>query len=179
MTLYAFVGRIGSGKTLSAVRQAYSCYLAGQDVWSNINLNFPYTKITTEEFNKWSKEDKQFKDAVLLLDEFYLMADSRNSMSKMNMLNTTFILQSRKKHVNVLMTSQNFKQLDIRIRDNTHMVIFCKFLKNYKNRLDYVLQKIYTQNLMGNFKKIKRRPLFCANQFYDLYNTDEIVMPNR
>ena len=173
--IICFIGGIGSGKTLSAVAYARA-HKKGKTVYSNIPLKFKHKIITAQYLNDWSKDKKQFNNVIMLLDEGYLLFDSRRSQRKKSIENTHFILQSRKKNVDILITAQSFRQLDVRVRDNVYYVIECKFLKDIKG-LDYVVNKKYVIDSWGRFRLIKKYAI-CANAIYPLYDTSTIVLPD-
>lgn len=111
--IIAFVGTVGSGKTLSAVYEAYKYYkYKGYTVYSNIGLKFPHIKLNRKTLDALIKEKKGLQDAVLLMDEVHISVDSRSSMSKRNKAISYFVLQTRKRNVRLLYTTQHLHQVD-------------------------------------------------------------------
>jgi hypothetical protein len=49
MSLMAFCGELGSGKTLGLTYMAVRNYLHGRKIYSNYKLNFPFTPVKTPD----------------------------------------------------------------------------------------------------------------------------------
>lgn len=177
MAIVVFEGQIGSGKTLSMVAFAYNAYLQGREVYSNIKLSFPYKEFTKTEWKDWGRSQVQFNNAVFCLDEAHMFFDSRRSAS--NIEKTWFVLQSRKHGTDLFLTTQSFRQIDVRARDNCAVVIVCEFLKNWENTgRDYVvLTKEYRDRRNGNWYPYPIKYRLHAEPIYDMYDTNYIVMP--
>lgn len=60
--------------------------------------------------------DHELEDCVLLLDEMYQIADSRSSGSKLNKLFTYFMVQTRKRGVDVYFCTHHLDHVDLRLR---------------------------------------------------------------
>lgn len=173
--IIGYVGTRGRGKTLSCVREAYEHYLKGYSIYSNIKLNTDYFKtyemINLKDIIDWVKGDKQFKKAFFILDEVHIYLDSRSGMSKKNVILSYFVLQTRKRDVRVGYTTQFLDQVDKRLRQPTEVLIQCQ---NYLRQGKSVWQK----NLIMHRESGKSwYNEFYANDFFNYYNTDEIVNP--
>lgn len=168
--IIGYVGNLGSGKTLSLVRLAYSYYKKGYEVYSNISLNFPHKKLNFSDFARYSKSNKQFNKSFFLLDELHMSFDSRRSASYVNIVMSHLILQSRKRDITIGYTTQSFNQVDLRLRQQTDIVSICT-----NNEFKGV--KIITLHYMifrAEGTKT-RRERYVANRYYSLYDTREIV----
>ena len=179
--IIGYVGTRGRGKTLSAVREAYEHYKQGYEVYSNVKLSKKYFKkynlITLKDIIDWVKGDVQFKKAIFILDEVHIYIDSRSGMSKKNVILSYFVLQTRKRNVRVLYTTQFLDQVDKRLRQPTEVLIDCQ---NYDTGLRYDTNnteikqrnKVYHRETGRSFLDC-----FTANPFFEYYDTNEIVNP--
>ena len=91
----------------------------------------PYTYLTVEDFYNIFKEVDQGErilgNCLFLLDEAYLFMDSRTSGSKMNRLFNSFAMQTRKRGVDMYITTHEVKRLDQRIRAAIDLRVSCRF----------------------------------------------------
>lgn len=165
-----FCGSIGSGKTLSMVRQAYKMFLEGKTIYSNIHLNFPHTRYKVEDLQAWATDNKGITNLVLLIDEAHIYLDSRTSISKRNKIITYLLLQTRKISCDVYFTTQFFDQVDKRLRNLTDHIIEC-FTKERTSGM-FTLNIVYTRKNQGYSKK---EFVFYSNDIFKLYDTNEIV----
>jgi len=165
--ILGFIGGMGSGKSLSMVRQAYSYYLQGYTVYSNMKLNFPYVELTLDLLLQYSNDDIPFYDSVLLIDEIHIFMDSRRSGSIRNVLISYFITQTRKQKVKLMYTTQYLIQVDKRLRQNTSALTKCRQIK-VGNGLMVTYNIIVTEE--QTFKDY-----FVSNKYYGLYDTEEII----
>lgn len=172
--IIGLIGRMGTGKTLSAVRYAYNYYRKGYTVYSNIKLNFPHHFIGIQELVDYANANINFEKSVILCDEMHAMLDSRSANSKKNKILTHLIVLTRhlgkKGGCHVIYTSQFLHQVDKRLRSNTDILIKCQS-RNYKNEK-------YTMNLlliMQEFGIRTKRDIFKSSDYYDKYDTHELV----
>jgi hypothetical protein len=165
-------GVIGSGKTLTMTYFAYQAHKKGAKVLSNYGLNFPHTLITSTDILNYADEHSQLKDCFLAIDEMHIFLDCRKSSK--NTALTYMILQSRKRGVNIYWTSQHFRQVDLRLRNNTDLAVECHPVK-----VDKALKaiKLDFQKCLGSDVMQKIRTIFINNpeQLFKLYDTYEIV----
>lgn len=166
---------MGSGKTLSMVRQAYHYYLEGYKVLTNMALNFPHERITSKDVVQFAKHRKGLYNCVVLIDEIHIFLDSRRSASKKNLVGSYFITQTRKQKVKLLGTTQHRHQVDRRVRDNTDMFIDCEKqeveIKDKHQETKKVL--IITNHVHTRERYAKER--FVGNKYFGLYDTEEII----
>jgi len=168
--IVGYVGNMGSGKTLSMVKEAFNLFNKGYTIYSNIKLNFPHKVLDMEEILSYANEDKSFHKAVFLIDEAHIFIDSRRSASKRSLLMTYFITQTRKKDVTLLYTTQNIGQVEKRLRQQTDIICEC-FSKVY-NAIHIILNKFSVFRMEGIAVHHK---VFLGIKYYDLYNTYEVV----
>lgn len=184
--IICFVGTVGSGKTLSAVYECWKYYRVGHQIYTNIRLTFPPlpgTKnpimLSKRVFDTLIKEKTGLQDAIMFIDETHIWLDSRSSMRKKNKAITYFILQTRKRSVRMLCTTQHIGQVDKRLRDTIDILVNCKNLSNQtsirnitdQNRPIYIMQEAVYQ-----WKEMQpRRTIIFANPVFPLFDTSEIV----
>lgn len=139
--IIGFIGRMGSGKTLSMTRYAYKYFCAGYKIYSNIKFNFPYTEYTLKDLVDFANNDVPLYKSLIILDEAHIFLDSRNSQRGINKIVSYFLLQTRKKGCHLYYTTQRFHQIDKRLRDNSDVLIQCSTKKN-RNGEQYTLNNI-------------------------------------
>jgi len=163
---------MGSGKTLSMVKEAYIYYKQGYTILSNMWLSFPHTPINSKYLMDFAKNKKQIYNSVILIDEFHVFMDSRRSIGKKNLLGSLFLTQSRKQRVKVLGSTQHRHQIDKRVRDNATMFIDCETNEvpiTYKgNNLMLVTNRINTRD------RYEKR-VFIGNDYFNLYDTEQTI----
>lgn len=174
--LIGIEGGLGSGKTVGMVRYLYKDFKLGKKIYTNFKLfKIPYKHIIIE--NILSNEDEQLKNCTMGIDEITVFADCRVSSSKMNRVLSYFILQSRKRSVNVYYTTQNFEMVEKRILEHTNIYVMCKKLydKNGNEINDY---RQYTILDCMNWQDPKENTIIVKiKNYYSFYDTDEIIIP--
>ena len=169
--ILGYVGNIGSGKTLSMVKKAYEQYKRGKTIYSNFVLNFPYIPLTLDKLLSMKEKNHDLTNAVVLLDEAHIYLDSRRSASKVNVILSYFVLQSRKKSCDIYFTTQFIGQVDKRLRDPSHAYILCKTREVAKDF--YITTNIITlRKVEGNEDRLE---VFISNPYFELYDTNEII----
>lgn len=161
--LISIIGSIGSGKTLLCVILASK---SSKRVFSNFQIDIKnYNEL--EVIDLLNLEN----DIIVIIDEAYTWLESRTSLSTLNRYLSYIIFQSRKRNLDVFTTSQMFSSVDIRFREQSNIIIEC-------NRID--------DNFHYTFKDVGKRiistfvlPLKNAKKYFKLYDTNEIVEPNR
>lgn len=158
--IIVLTGSLGQGKTFSMSVLGSLLARAGDlDLYSNYGLK-DSTRIWT------TKELLNTKNGVLCFDEVHMSIDSR--FWKDNVELTHFMLQTRKLGLIVLMTTQQFGQVDLRVRGITDYIVICR--KTY--------QGFWLQFVDWQERKICHRRLIpkeTAKKFFHLYNTNELV----
>lgn len=115
--LVTFEGVQGSGKTTAAVALAYEeSKKTGKLVYSNDHLNFDaYRHFDIAVFVE-KVVGEELENVILLTDEMYQMADSRSSQTKLNKLWSYFVVQTRKRGVDMYICTHHIDHIDIRLR---------------------------------------------------------------
>jgi len=109
-------GIMGSGKSTAGVKFCKDDNDREQKkVISNMHLRFPYTKFDLAWFLEHIT-DTEIMDCDLLLDEPGQLMDARSSQTKMNKLWTYFVVQTRKRGVDLYLPVHSIENIDVRIR---------------------------------------------------------------
>jgi len=188
-----YLGEQNTGKTLALTYYAYNYYMNNYTVYSNYNLNFPHKKLTIDYINKIVQNKEQFTKSVFIIDEIYLILDSRNFGKKSNKIFSYLLLQSSKRDVHILGTAQYFNTVDKRFRENIKFKCYCnRVIKNIngefnlietdKRKLDKKFNdKLYIQCFYfikkGYFGKnfVNKQQYIRASPIFNLYDTTELL----
>ncbi len=175
--IVGIIGKRGCGKTITMAKTVMDMLEKGKTIYTNFHLN---KKAIPKKYHskihlldaEFFKNYKNFKlyNCALFLDEIYIYIDSRSSMSKRNRLWSYFINQTRKRGVDLYFTTQFFRQVELRLRENTEIFIFPQIVK-HENKI-IIINKIYSYG--DNLKRIGIER-FIGNDYYDVYDTDEII----
>lgn len=180
--IIAFIGDIGSGKTLSMVKFMLEKYNKGNNIYPNFGLKFPKNKsakvtyLDMEFFRNYSKSGLNLLNSVIAIDECHVFFDSRNSMLKRNKIFSKFVTQSRKRSVDLVYTTQDKSpelflrsgQVDLRLRKLTDYIIFCKPVKQGRN-------VFIINSFCDKYGLMVRQNVFFANDYFKYYDTNEII----
>jgi hypothetical protein len=178
--IIAFIGDIGSGKTLSMVKYMLDMGKKGSELFVNFKLMFPKNIIVkyldNKFFSDYTKSKFDIKKSIVAIDECHVYFDSRNAMSKRNKMFSKFVTQSRKRTVNLIFTTQDKNpelflasgQVELRLRKLTDFIIFCECIKKGG-------KKFIVQHLCDHYGFEKSRTVYEASPYYPLYDTDEII----
>lgn len=136
--IFGIAGGIGQGKTLAMVWYLLREHLQlNKTVYANFHLKgIPYKYLTFDDLMQMAEEGFDFRNAVIVIDEAHIWLDSRTAASKLNRLFTYFVLQTGKEDINLYYTTQDFGQVDIRLRQRTDFAI------RVKRRGDVILANV-------------------------------------
>jgi hypothetical protein len=167
--------------------------LSGYTIYSNIKLNFPYKHYTINDLLEFAESGKYFGDSVFIIDEIHIAFDSRSSGLKRNKIFSYFLNQSSKNDLDVYYTTQFSRQIEVRLRLNTEMVIICSakclvyetrgcqpVLKiNYRKKPSDYHVDAFIKNEITRFDDTSTDMTttkgFYGNPYFNLYNTREVV----
>jgi len=163
--LVGFQGNMGQGKTLGqSVFANVVSRQTGLPIFTNYGLKYsdgrPTQKITKMS-DLWT-----LPPCILCIDEIWINMDAR--LWKDNVTLTRFINQTRKKGLIVFYTTQHIRQVELRVRNATDILILCE----RKNG------GIWYSFVDWQYKFVGRQ-FFLADPkpFYSLYDTFELVTP--
>ena len=114
--IVAILGNLGHGKTLTAVSLATTLKLLndalGRDITilSNTPLNIEHEFLTS-----MSQLEERY-NTIMLIDEFYLIADSYSWQSSSSFMTTDVSMDLRKRNNMIILTAQYANQIAKRVR---------------------------------------------------------------
>jgi len=125
--LVSLEGVQGCGKTTAAIALAYDEHKRiGRKVISNQPLQFEHQKFSIEWFLEHIS-DNELEDCILVLDEMYQIADSRSSGTKLNKLFSYFVVQTRKRGVDMYVCTHHLDHIDLRLRRAVDIRGSCRY----------------------------------------------------
>lgn len=181
--IIAIVGRMGSGKTLLMSFLAKCQHDRGVDIVTNYRLTFPHRIITKKDIISYTQGQGQLEDCALLIDEAQIMLDCRSHHK--NQIISYFLLQSRKRSVHIYYSTQQFFNVEKRLRENTDYIIQCEAIKSpsendkSKDRLKGIKFEISRYEGRNTFTPIRTGVLPRPGRYYALYNTYQIIDINQ
>jgi len=138
-------------------------------VYSNYEIRIPqHRKFSLDEFFRGS-----ISDSLVIIDEAYSVADSRQSSNRSNITLSACVFQSGKMRCDLVIVSQIFECVDIRVREMVSKLVQAERCR------DGFMYSVYKRKRKPGivFKKVK--DIFTTNQkasqFYPLYDTYELV----
>ena len=184
------LGGIGSGKTLSAVKEIAN---NKQYAITNFRTNFKNShRIKVTDIIKYSDDKKtvnvnwEFWENVkakhpsysIFLDEIHNLIHSRKSMSKTNILMSKWVSQIRKilsDHPNnhLYLISQTMRKIDVDFRELASLIITCQ-KADYKGKI--LIKQDYYNSFMDlemGYKAASR--VFSGNEYFKHYKSTELV----
>jgi len=168
-----YTGRRGAGKTLTMIKDAYTYFNEGWDIYSNIELGFKHEYISEDDILEIG--DSDLNNIVLVIDEIQVLVDSRRSGRKSNLNFSYFIQQIRKRNIIVLCTTQFSGTIDLRLRQHVDILA--------RPKLDKALNVCavnYTDLTVEDISDLETSPLevsivYDALPIYKLYDTMRII----
>jgi hypothetical protein len=192
--LYIFTGPMGSGKTCTAVANAFFDYLDGANIIANFDI---YFEEYFQDTMGWSKEDlrrlgfgsvRKFEN-MIELDDFNDLdmtdpeslwfstiiidegegLNSRDSQTGTTKYITDFIQKQRHFHNKVYICQVRFDDLDTRIRYNYKQKYSCRFLGKDRGGLPVSAVTLFDHDDPFNKKYLR----VIVPDFSQLYNTHQ------
>ncbi|MBU5682621.1 MAG: hypothetical protein QXI77_00940 [Nanopusillaceae archaeon] len=172
MVLFAIVGELGTGKTLSAVALTFrNWYSKNKVVYSNIPLyKIPYHLIESVE------QLDAMRNGVVLADEMWTLINARRAISKRNQLVSSILLKSRKRELIYFFTTQSMSLIDKVVRQMIDFTAYPVLMGGdvYRNE-PYTVCKLYvfkgySQRL--NPSQLFRTIIYKTYLVYGMYDTN-------
>lgn len=160
------IGPKGSGKTALMAYLLYKDYLTGRSVVSNFDLSFEHKQ---KEFKELAKLPDFLQDATVGYDEFHIAVDSRRTSSKKNIDFDIFLSQLRKLGCILYYTTQIFDKLDVRVRNQTDLLIFP--VDEVDGVFTYIVKDRWTAETV-KVLELNMNPIFEAG----IYNTNQRIL---
>lgn len=184
MALRLITGIKGSGKTSFAVSKLATAAMNGQTVFSNFTLKFPpQYPVRRLDMGAFVEEMTDLRKVALCIDEAQIYFDCRMSGTKRNRMFSYVMLQSRKREVDIYLTSQQRQNVDIRIQRNLDYLYECTPLVERRPgqyrvaRVEEIEAREIDRVLVveTNFaQECVQRLLFDPTPYFALYDSDEI-----
>lgn len=164
------IGDVGSGKTLLMCLFAL---ISNRKIFSNFTIKDKDKKV--DKFAIKYILDEKIKSSDVFIDEFYLYMDSRKFMSDINSLLSYFAFQSRKLDLNIYLSTQIIRTIDIRMREMIDNIIECE--KIVRNGKLVGFKYIIFSNI--NDKNVGFKQMFLsidnAKPYFSKYDTYQII----
>lgn len=172
--IVTYLGRRGSGKTLTMVKDAYLEYKKGRKIYSNMHGVSFATYISNEEIMKIDKNSDIY-NAVILIDEAQIFFDSRRSMKKEALNFSNFVQQIRKRNIMLLLTTQFANSIEKRLRDHTDLIAKVKFLREFNLcRVKYIdITSVEDEEVE---EPVTIPIIYDAEPIFEMFNTEEMVV---
>lgn len=161
--LVGIMGKMGSGKTLSmSILAEYLATRTNSKIYANYDLKMPIHATPVESLNDITKKE----NSIFCFDEMWLSMDARQW--KDNVRLTQWVNQTRKKKMIVFYTTQHIKQIEMRARNATDILIYCEKKPEgiWLTFIDWAYGSIGKRFLLTDTKR-----------FFCLYNTYEVLKP--
>ena len=171
-------GPIGSGKTIMMTRYLVRDSINGRAIFTNYGLkHIKFTKVDMNKILEMHENQFNLKDCSLGIDEITVFADCRRSGSKLNRVISYFILQSRKRNVDIYFTTQNLNMVDFRLIDYMDFQINCKKVMNRKGEVVEGFAQ-YTVYDIRDIHDIKIKSFMLdIRKYYKFFDTYEVILP--
>lgn len=163
--LVIILGPKGSGKTLFSTTRALK---SKREVYSNY-------KIDIENYNHLEVMDLVdiSNNVDIFIDEAYVWLESRISGFFLNRFLSYMLWQSRKRDIDMYLTAQKFRALDVRFRDECDVIVKCKTRINLKKD-DFRFSIFWIAENKVNHFIMKYDD---AKSLFDVYDTYQIIEP--
>lgn len=161
-------GGLGSGKTLMMSRYLRKDYQNGNKIMANYDLfGIKYDKLNVANL----MHDEDIENVSIGIDEITVFMDCRTSTSRMNRFLSYFVLQTRKRNVNLYATTQDIDMVDYRITRHAHFNIICVDI-GHENYRKYTIIDSRTPR----DPKLKRF-IMDISKYFGTYDTDQRIYP--
>jgi len=112
----------GNGKTLSAIFLAYKDYLEGKKIYANFYTTFGQTVTLNELTNLF--RDEKLSNTTIIIDEAQVYLSNTGVKAKtLKEIINLFIAQTRKRNINIIVTSQRFLNLHKQLRIQCDIIL--------------------------------------------------------
>jgi hypothetical protein len=160
-------GDVGSGKTLFATgyalddsRALYANYRIRRKGWHNLK---PEVLITLNE-----------EPSLIIMDEGYTWLESRTSSSHLNRYLSYILFQSRKRQMDIIITAQLSRSIDVRFRLMANYDIYCEAMDI---GFYYEITKLSARKIYEPIRTML--PFSEAEKIYPKYETFEKIPINK
>ena len=169
--IIAVLGERGDGKTALTTKLGKLYTDEGLKLFANYTLfDIPYRKITFEElasFPDW------LHNGVVLIDEAHIGVDSYDFLKGRVKNITKFVTQLRKRKLILYYTTQNFKLIAYRLRQQTDVIIECRRTEEV-GIIEVRVLDYHDPDGLGGFTELNSFEL-DVRDIFDNYDTNEII----
>lgn len=170
----------GNGKTLSATFLGYQAYKDGRKVYTNYYTTFS-EMVTLNELLTLFK-DGELDNVLVILDEaqVYLMNTGVKAKTLKEIINL-FIAQTRKRNVDIIVTTQRYKNLHRQLRVQCDLVLIpLKYHLNESGRMSDLCtrdncDKSHVVIIYNAITQEFLKSVLYPEEIGKLFNSDEIV----
>jgi len=172
--LVGIFGNMGSGKTLLLTMLTYLYKIKKSSfVATNYYNQISDLILSAEELLMSISDLNKSSTNLLALDEIGKIATATSWYTDINEIIGKIFTESRKKNFDIIYTSQSAMMVDRNIRRVTDIIL----LPQYNSKTSKVIVDYYEFRGTAWFKD---EPFdFRGEQFFDFYNTDEVILPNK
>lgn len=163
--LVIILGPKGSGKTLFATTRAL---VSKREVYSNYRIDI-------ENYNHLEVMDLvDIENNVdIFIDEAYVWLESRISGFFLNRFLSYMLWQSRKRDIDLYLTAQKFRSLDLRFREECDVLVKCEPRINI-NKDDFHFSILWIAEDRENNFVLSYKD---AKKYFPIYDTYQIIEP--
>lgn len=160
-------GNVGTGKTLLSVILCFFANLNKKKIVCNFHLKgIKYELLDIKKFLR-----QGYENALIIIDEAYVYFESRTSMSLDNRLSSYILFQSRKKGIDIVLTFQLLRSIDIRFRELIDIYIKCN---KHSSGYEYTYYNFIRKSISTKLLTFKN-----ASKYFKFYDTYEIIQNDK
>lgn len=161
--IVAIDGGLGAGKSYTGAWLAYQEHLSGRPVYSNAPIVFAH------RVSSWQAL-MSIRFGMFVWQEAHLDIDSRAFATNQSI--TPWLTQTRKLGVDIVYDTQNFGQVDKRLRDLTDILIRCSKITGEGGRgTRLVVVDLFNERIMSD------TILMHSQEVYKLYDSYALILP--
>ena len=167
--IFILLGRRGAAKTLTATYLAYQYHnVDHMKIIANYHI-FGLKNYEYMPFSEIKAHLSELYDCILILDEGQVGSDAYNFFRADVIALTNFLIELRKRHITMIITTQFFKHLAKRMRDQADYL-----LQPRKQAEGFIQVDVFDKYQPVNESYILTFE-YQGKEYYDKYNTDEII----
>jgi len=189
-----YIGQRNSGKTLTMTIDGYIKYTQGYKIFCNYHVNFPHTRFEVDDLLALAESGKPIPNSHFMIDEYHInFGDARSSGKARNRIISYWLNMSSKNMTDISYSTQFSRQVDIRLRLNTEIVVESvtksiiwatkngnpQYVTNQRPKPTDFKSICYVTNIITQFSDTSRDKVlkrsFKANKYFKLYDTREVV----
>lgn len=167
--LIIVIGSVGSGKTLLA--SIIAKYTHSRRILANYWLNLPnYEDLQPEQLMDLPENEK----FLVIMDEAYVWLESLTTSTKIEQYLSDVLFQSRKRNIDIIITSQLVRRININFREMEDYRVEC-----YHD----TLAKQFSYNIKWIDRFMPFEATFSLSEdeaqkagYYDLYKTKQLIL---